>query len=271
MLSHGFLIGWALLTTLPLVWAVLSSFKSDEEILTDPWGLPAQLRWENWARAWNEAHIGRYFLNSAIVVAGALVLTMLFGAMAAYVLARYRFRGQPRGLLRVRRRHDVPGLPGAGAAVLRGANLGLLGTLPGLILVYAAYSLPFTVFFLTAFFRTLPTSVAEAAMVDGCGHFRLFFRVMLPMARPGPGQRRHLQLPVPVEPVRAADRADAGRGRGARWVLAQGLTALAVNEGYRGDYSGLFAGMTIAMLPVLIGYLAFHRQVQSGLAAGQLR
>ena len=64
-------------------------------------------------------------------------------------------------------------------------NLGLLGTLPGLILVYAAYSLPFTVFFLTAFFRTLPTSVAEAAMVDGCWHFRLFFRVMLPMARPG--------------------------------------------------------------------------------------
>jgi ABC-type glycerol-3-phosphate transport system permease component len=111
VLSHGFLVGWAVLTTLPLVWAALSSFKSDTEILTEPWGLPAQIRWENWGRAWDEAHIGRYFLNSAIVVA----------------------------------------------------------------------------------------------------------------------------------------------------------------EGYRGDFSGLFAGMTIAMLPALIGYLAFHRQVQSGLAAGQLR
>src|SRR4051794_28752194 len=77
VLSHAFLIGWALLTTLPLLWAVLSSFKSDTEILTDPWGLPSRMRWDNWARAWNQAHIGRYFLNSAIVVTGALVLTML--------------------------------------------------------------------------------------------------------------------------------------------------------------------------------------------------
>ena len=185
VLSHGFLVLWALLTTLPLAWAVLSSFKSDTEILTDPWGLPGRIRWENWERAWNEAHIGLYFLNSAIVVVGALFLTMLFGSMAAYVLARYRFRGQ-----RVVYYAFVGGMmfPVFLALVplfFVVKNLGLLGTLPGLILVYAAYSLPFTVFFLTAFFRTLPTSVAEAAMVDGCGHYGLFFRVMLPMARPG--------------------------------------------------------------------------------------
>jgi N-acetylglucosamine transport system permease protein len=271
VISHTVLIGWALLTTLPLVWAVLSSFKTDREILTDPWGLPSAIRWENWARAWNEAHIGRYFLNSAIVVSGALVLTMLFGAMAAYVLARYQFRGN-----RVIYYAFVGGMmfPVFLALVplfFVVRNLGLLGTLPGLILVYAAYSLPFTVFFLTAFFRTLPTTVAEAAMVDGCGHFGLFFRVMLPMARPGLVsvgifnflfQWNQYVLPIVLMQGEGAER---------RWVLAQGLTALAVNEGYRGDYSGLFAGMTIAMLPVLIGYVAFHRHVQSGLAAGQLR
>jgi N-acetylglucosamine transport system permease protein len=270
-LSHGFLILWALLTTLPLAWAVLSSFKSDLEILTDPWGLPGKFRWENWERAWNEAHIGRYFLNSALVVTGALLLTMLFGAMAAYVLARYRFRGQ-----RVVYYAFVGGMmfPVFLALVplfFVVRNLGLLGTLPGLTLVYAAYSLPFTVFFLTAFFRTLPNSVAEAAMVDGCGHYRLFFRVMLPMARPGlvsVGIFNFLfqwnQYVLPIVLMQ-------GEGAEKKWVLAQGLTALAVNEGYRGDFSGLFAGMTIAMLPVLIGYVAFHRQVQSGLAAGQLR
>jgi N-acetylglucosamine transport system permease protein len=271
VVAHGFLAGWALLTTLPLLWAVLSSFKSDTEILTDPWGLPSAIRWENWARAWTEAHIGRYFLNSAIVVAGALTLTMLFGAMAGYVLARYPFRGR-----RVVYYAFVGGMmfPVFLALVplfFVVRNLGLLGTLPGLILVYAAYSLPFTVFFLTAFFRTLPTSVAEAAMVDGCGHFRLFFQVMLPMARPGLVsvgifnllfQWNQYVLPIVLMQGEGAER---------RWVLAQGLTALAVSEGYRGDYSGLFAGMTIAMLPVLAGYLVLHRQVQSGLAAGQLR
>ena len=91
--SHTILVGWAVLTTFPLLWAVLSSFKTDEEILTDAWSLPSALRVDNWVRAWNEAHIGRYFLNSAIVVAGALTLTMLLGAMAAYVLARYDIRG----------------------------------------------------------------------------------------------------------------------------------------------------------------------------------
>ena len=271
VLAHGFLIGWALLTTLPLLWAVLSSFKSDTEILTDPWGLPSRIRWENWARAWNEAHIGRYFLNSAIVVTGALALTMLLGAMAAYVLARYRFRGRRIVYFAFVGGMMFPVFLALVPLFFVVRNLGLLGTLPGLTLVYAAYSLPFTVFFLTAFFRTLPTSVAEAAMVDGCGHFRLFFQVMLPMARPGLVsvgifnflfQWNQYVLPIVLMQGEGAER---------RWVLAQGLTALAVNEGYRGDYSGLFAGMTIAMLPVLIGYLALHRQVQSGLAAGQLR
>nr|BFE73820.1 carbohydrate ABC transporter permease [Actinoplanes digitatis] len=271
MLSHAFLIGWALLTTLPLLWAVLSSFKSDEEILTDPWSLPSRLRWENWGRAWNEAHIGRYFLNSVIVVTGALALTMLLGAMAAYVLARYRFRGRRIVYLAFVGGMMFPVFLALVPLFFVVRNLGLLGTLPGLTLVYAAYSLPFTVFFLTAFFRTLPTSVAEAAMVDGCGHYRLFFAVMLPMARPGLVsvgifnflfQWNQYVLPLVLMQGEGAER---------KWVLAQGLTALAVNEGYRGDFSGLFAGMTIAMLPVIAAYLLFHRQVQSGLAAGQLR
>ncbi|MFG1607730.1 carbohydrate ABC transporter permease [Actinoplanes sp. NPDC049265] len=271
LFSHAFLIGWALLTTLPLLWAVVSSLKSDNEILTDPWGLPSRPRWNNFARAWNDAHIGQYFLNSAIVVTGALILTMLLGAMAAYVLARYRFRGS-----RVVYYAFIGGMmfPVFLALVplfFVVRNLGILGTLPGLILVYAAYSLPFTVFFLTAFFRTLPTTVAEAAMVDGCGHFRLFFQVMLPMARPGLVsvaifdflfQWNQYVLPIVLM---------QGEGAEKRWVLAQGLTALAVDEGYQGDYGALFAGMTIAMLPVLIGYVIFHRQVQSGLAAGQMR
>jgi N-acetylglucosamine transport system permease protein len=271
VLSHVFLIGWALLTTLPLLWAVLSSFKSDDEILTDPWSLPSRLRWENWGRAWNEAHIGRYFLNSAIVVTGALALTMLLGAMAAYVLARYTFRGRRIVYFAFVGGMMFPVFLALVPLFFVVRNLGMLGTLPGLTLVYAAYSLPFTVFFLTAFFRTLPTSVAEAAMVDGCGHFRLFFSVMLPMARPGLVsvaifnflfQWNQYVLPIVLM---------QGEGAENKWVLAQGLTALAVNEGYRGDFSGLFAGMTIAMLPVILGYLLFHRQVQSGLAAGQLR
>jgi N-acetylglucosamine transport system permease protein len=269
--SHAVLISWAVLTTYPLIWAITSSFKDDEEILTDPWGLPSALRWHNWVRAWRTAHIGQYFLNSVLVVALSLVITMLFGSMAAYVLARYTFRGS-----RVVYYLFVGGMmfPVFLALVplfFVVRNLGLLGTLPGLSIVYAAYSLPFTVFFLTAFFRTLPTSVGEAALIDGVSHFGLFFRVMLPMARPGlvsVGIFNFLfhwnQYVLPIVLMQ-------GEGAEHRWVLSQGLTALAINEGYGGDYSGLFAGVTIALLPVLFAYVIFQRQVQSGLTAGQLR
>ncbi|MFJ6167364.1 carbohydrate ABC transporter permease [Micromonospora orduensis] len=268
-LSHGFLLIWGLLTVLPLLWMFLSSFKTNGEILADPWGLPGALRWDNWARAWTGAHIGRYFLNSLVVVAGSVSLTMLMGATAAYVFARYEFRGRQfvyylfvGGLM-------FPVFLALVPLFFVVRNAGLFNTWVGLILVYAAYSLPFTVFFLTAFFRTLPTSVAEAAMVDGCGHFRLFFRVMLPMARPGLisvaifnflSHWNQFLLPQVLM-----------QGDESKWMLAQGLFALSVSQGYAGDYARLFAGLSIAVLPVLAIYVAFQRQVQTGLTAGQLK
>ncbi|MEN3611065.1 carbohydrate ABC transporter permease [Plantactinospora sp. ZYX-F-223] len=267
--SHGFLLLWALLTTLPLLWVFLSSFKSDGEILSDPWGLPGALRFENWARAWTEARIGQYFLNSAIVVAGSLTLTMLFGATAAYVFARYEFRFRQVFYYLFVGGMMFPVFLALVPLFFVVRNAGLFNTWTGLILVYAAYSLPFTVFFLSAFFRTLPTSVAEAALIDGCGHFRLFFRVMLPMARPGLvsigifnflSQWNQFILPQVLM-----------QGDESKWVLAQGLAALAVSQGYQGDFSGLFAGLTLGMLPVLAVYVLFQRQIQSGLTAGQLK
>lgn len=267
--SHGFLLFWGALTALPLLWMFLSSFKSDKEILTDPWGLPGALRFENWSRAWTEAHIGQYFLNSGVVVAGSLTLTMLLGATAAYVFARYEFRGRQVIYYLFVGGMMFPVFLALVPLFFVVRNAGLLHTFAGLILVYAAYSLPFTVFFLTAFFRTLPTSVAEAALIDGCGHFRLFFRVMLPMARPGLisvaifnflSHWNQFILPQVLM-----------QGEDAKPVLAQGLAALAVNQGYQGDFSGLFAGLTIATLPVLAVYVAFQRQIQTGLTAGQLK
>ena len=269
VLSHGFLLFWGAVTVLPLLWMVISSFKSNAEILADPWGLPGALRFDKWAQAWTGAHIGQYFINSLVVVTGSVTLTMLTGATAAYVFARYEFRGRQLlyylfvgGLM-------FPVFLALVPLFFVVRNAGLFNTWTGLILVYAAYSLPFTVFFLTAFFRTLPTSVAEAALVDGCGHFRLFFQVMLPMARPGMislgifnflNHWNQFLLPQVLM-----------QGDESKWVLAQGLAALSVNQGYAGDYAQLFAGLTIAVVPVLVVYVAFQRQVQSGLTAGQLK
>ena len=199
-LSHIALAFWAIIIIGPIIWVFLSSFKSPEEIFSSPWTIPAELRWDNWARAWNTAHIGRYMLNSVKVVAISTFFTMLLGSMAAYVLARYRFTGNRAiyylfvsglafpiflalvPLFFVLRDFPLFQLWGH---LIGNDDQGLLSTHTGLILAYIAWSLPFTIFFLSAFFKTLPTSVAEAALIDGAGHYKLFFKVMLPMAKSG--------------------------------------------------------------------------------------
>jgi N-acetylglucosamine transport system permease protein len=193
---------------------------------------------------------------------------MLLGSMIAYCLARYQFRGNRLIYFLLIGGMTFPVFLALVPLFFVVQQLGMLGTYQGLILVYAAYALPFTVFFLTGFFRALPTEVAEAAFVDGCSHSGVFFRVMLPMARPGLisvgifnflGLWNQYLLPVVLNPNED------------KYVLAQGLAALAVNQGYRSDWSGLFAGLVIAMLPVLVVYVVFQRQIQSGLTAGSLR
>ncbi|WP_149829569.1 carbohydrate ABC transporter permease [Streptomyces tailanensis] len=266
--SHGMLILWAFMVVLPLLWAVMTSFKTDRDIFSSPWALPDSLHFENWSRAWTEANMSDYFLNTVIVVGCSLVGTMLLGSMAAYVLARFDFPGNRFIYFLFIGGMSFPIILALVPLFYVMQNLSLLNTLPGLILVYIGYSLPFTVFFMTAFFRTLPTTVAEAAFVDGASHTRTFFQVMLPMAKPGLisisifnflGQWNQYMLPTVLntEPDRK--------------VLTQGLVQLAVSQGYKGDWSGLFAGLVMAMLPVLAAYIVFQRQVVQGLTAGALK
>ncbi|MGK5732822.1 carbohydrate ABC transporter permease [Streptomyces sp. URMC 124] len=267
--SHGVLILWALMVTLPLLWAVMSALKDDKAIFTSPWALPTSLHFDNWSRAWSQAHMSEYFMNSVVVVAGSLFGTMLLGAMAAYVLARFEFPGNRFVYYLFVGGMSFPVILALVPLFFVMKNMQLLDTYHGLILVYIAYSLPFTIFFLSGFFRTLPSSVAEAALIDGASHTRTFFQVMLPMAKPGLisvgifnflGQWNQYLLPAVLNV-----------GDEDKKLLPQGLVALAVSQGYKGDWSGLFAGLVIAMLPVLAAYIVFQRQVQAGLTAGALK
>jgi N-acetylglucosamine transport system permease protein len=266
--AQGLLVVWALLCVVPLLWAVLTSFKSDREIFTNPWGLPTEWHFENFVRAWTSASIGRYFINSAIVVCAAVVLVMLLGAMVAYVLARYDFRGRDVIYYAFVVGMTFPLFLALVPLFFVVQNVGMLDTYHGLVLVYSAYALPFTVFFLTSSFKTLPGELIEAAMLDGCSHAGAFFRIMLPLAKPGMisvgilnffGLWNQFLLPL----VLMNDRQ--------RYVLSQGLADLAASQGYRSDWSALFAGLVIAILPVLAVYITFQRRIQDGLSVGALK
>ena len=143
-----------------------------------------ELQWDNFARAWTKANVGDYLLNTLIVVVPALPLTLIISAMAAYVLARFEFVGR-RFLFYMFLSGMLFPVFLALVPLFNLVNqLKMLNTFHGLILVYIAYSLPFTIFFLTGFFKTLPTEIEESAIMDGANPYQVFFKVMLPMASP---------------------------------------------------------------------------------------
>jgi N-acetylglucosamine transport system permease protein len=270
--SHGFLALWTVMIVLPFVWIILSSFKTDSQIGGSAWAWPTHWSFDVFARAWDKG-IGGFLLHTVIVLVFSVTLTMLLGSMAAYVLARYEFPGNRFLYYLFVAGAMFPPYLALVPLFFMVKNLGMLNTYQGLILVYVAWSLPFTVFFLYSFFRTLPTAVHEAAMMDGCSHTRAFFQIMLPIAKPGLlsvgifnmlGQWNQYILPLTLMQKQSGSDPD-------RSVLTQGLVNLMMQQGYNGDMPALFAGMTIAMLPVLVVYLSFQRQVQAGLTAGTLK
>ncbi|GAA2731042.1 carbohydrate ABC transporter permease [Actinocorallia aurantiaca] len=268
-LSHLALAVWALLVIVPLVWTFVAAFKTNDEIFGDAWTLPQTWHLDAWTRAWGKANIGQYLLNTVLVVGASTFLTMLLGSMAAYVLSRYTFRGNRLLYLMFVSGMTFPVFLALVPLFKVVQNLGMLNTFHGLILVYVAYSLPFTVFFLSAFFKTLPTSVAEAAFIDGCSHTRTFFQIMLPMAKPGLvsitifnviGQWNQYLLPLVLMP------ADQDK-----WVLTQGIANISTSAGYEADWPGLMAALSMAIVPVVIVYVIFQRQIQAGLTAGAVK
>jgi N-acetylglucosamine transport system permease protein len=264
--SHTVLIAWSVLVVVPFVWALIASLKSTGEIFGDtPWALPKELLWDNFSKAWDKG-VGEYLFNSLVVVTGGVLGTMLFGSMVAYVLARYEFPGNRFVYYLFAAGMMFPTFLAIVPLFFVVKGFGMVSTYQGLILVYIAYSLPFTVFFMHAFFRTLPTSIAEAALVDGASHATTFFRVMLPMAKPGLisvgifnvlGQFNQFVLPSFLSPEKP--------------VLSQGIATLLGSQRYENDWGTLFAALTIAMVPVIAVYLVFYRQVQAGLTGATLK
>lgn len=268
LLIHLLLMTWAVMVIFPLLWLLYSSLKTDQEIFFSPWSLPATPQWANFTRAWTKAHIGQYFLNSLIVVTPSLVLTLFLSAMAAYILARFPFPGNRVIFYLFLSGMMFPVFLALVPLFFLVNSLGMLSTYRGLILVYIAYSLPFSVFFLTGFFKTLPSELHEAAIIDGANQYQVFFQVMLPLAQPGLvsvgifnflGMWNQYILPL----VLMSDNA--------KYLLTQGLSYMLHQQYYLNDWSGLFAAVTLVMIPTVLVYAIFQGRIQKGITVGALK
>jgi N-acetylglucosamine transport system permease protein len=263
--SHTVLILWSLIVVLPLLWTLMTSFKTTSQIFSSPFTLPTSLNLVNYVNAWTTAGIGSAFLNTVIVVGSALVLVMILGAMCAYVLARFDFPGSRLVYYAMLAGLTFPIFLAIVPLFFTLKNFGLLNTLPGLILTYVAFALPFTVFFLFAFFKALPDEISEAAALDGAGEWKTFFLVMLPLAKNGLtsvlifnflGLWNQFLIPVALNT------------NVKNYVLSQRMASFASQAGYAVDFGALFAAVVITVTPVLVVYILFQRQLQGSVSQG---
>ena len=256
------LIVFAVAIIYPLLWMFLNGFKSNAELFGDPWGLPSTWRWENFVKAWNLGVV-RYLMNSVFVAAAAVVTTILFSSMAAYSLTRYRipFAGAITVLL-------LGGMMLAPTVALIPLfrllqTLGIFNTYWGLIVLYTAFRIPFTVFLIRAYMVTISREIEDAAIVDGANRWQVFWLVIMPLSRPIIVSAALLQALFSwnefVFALVFINDTDLK-------TLPVGL--LAMQGRVLSDWPVLFAALTIAAVPMIVLFMAGQRQFIRGLSEG---
>lgn len=250
----------------PIVLMVASSFKTNMEIFTSPLSLPKAFSFETYQKLWEVVPFADFLWNSIFVSLMSVLLITIFSAMAAFYLARFSFKWTAAlyfvfllGLM-------IPVKLGIVPLFLLMKSLNLLNSLWSLILIYTASGIPVAVFILTGFFRTLPVELEEAARIDGCNNFQVFWRVLLPLIRPA------LATVVIINFIHA-------------WndfffplIFIQEDTLKTIPVGmmvlfgeYETDWSLLFAGLTLSALPMIGVFLMASKQFMEGLTAGAVK
>ncbi|ARU42445.1 hypothetical protein CCB80_15315 [Armatimonadetes bacterium Uphvl-Ar1] len=265
-LRNGLLIGFGAVVILPVLWVFFSSVRGNQEILNSPFAVTIPPAFDNFGKAWGAQNLGAAFILSLIVTLLTLVFLIPIGGMMAYALSRYQFRGSGLILGLVTLGMLFPNLLAAVPLFLMMADMGLDDSLVGLVMAYVAYSLSFTVFVLHGFFAALPNELAEAATIDGAGHWSLFLRVMVPLASPG------IWVVVIFNVIGLWNEYNLAKILMLQQkTLPVGLADLISQQQYAGDWGAIFAGAVLVIFPVMTLYLFLKDKVQQAMLAGAIK
>ena len=246
---------------IPLLWVFISSFKSNQDIISNPLGLPKNISLANYDYAWNAALFERYFLNSIIVVAGALILLVAISTLAAYAFAKFKMPLGKLLMYLVLFGLIIPPIIILFPIYRFFDSIGLINNLFGLILLYSAFGIPFSIFLLRAYFLSFPNELMDAAQIDGCNRLKTFLRVVLPVSRGA------------IATVVIFNFISFWNEFLFVYVLInkEGLKTLPAGlalflDMFSTNYGSLFAAVMIATIPVVIVFLFFQRYFIDALA-----
>ena len=255
-----------LLTIYPMIWMLFGSLKPLGEFYTNIWGWPRTWDWSNFSQAWDDVDLGQKFLNSTIATVGTLIIAIPLCSMAGYAFAKVSFPMRRWIYYFVLAGIMIPFGVTAIPVLSTEISLGLFDTRIGLILIYAAQSLPFGIFLMYSFFQSIPSELEEAALIDGCSRLKAFVRIVLPLAKPGLAT---LLIFTGISVWNEYLMASVLIHQTSLETLPLGLVNF--TTAHSTNYPELFAALSIATAPIVMVYLIAQRQFISGLTAGALK
>jgi N-acetylglucosamine transport system permease protein len=263
----------------PVGWVFFASIKQDSEFYGSPWTLPLGFHYQNFISAFEKARMGDYFLNSIVTTAVALLILLVVSMPAAYVLARCDFKGNRffnamfMGGLFINVNYIVVPIflmlvDGDKVARDYIGNGIFLNNIFVLALIYASTALPFTIYLLSGYFKTLPKAYEEAAYMDGCGYFKTMVQIIMPMARPSIITVILFNfLSFWNEYIIALTLMTNDSAK----TLPVGIMNLMTAQNAAAQYGQMYAGLVIVMLPTLILYIMVQKKLTQGMSMGGLK
>ena len=249
-------------------WMVVTSLKTNAELFADVWKLPSTLRVENYANAWTIGGMGAAFVNSVVATLGSAIAVVALAAPAAYALSRADFPGREPLINAFAAGMGIPAVLIFIPVFVMLSSVGLANSLAGLIVVYVGVQLPFTAFVLTGFFATLPVDLEEAAIIDGASEVGVFWRIMLPLARPGLLTAFIFNLIFLWKEFFWALVLLRSRSG---FTLGVALNSLRESLAFNADWTGLFAAVVILMAPAVVVYVLLSRRFVESITFGSNR
>ena len=261
-----FLIALALIYILPLVWVLITSLKDDAVLMISPWELPEHPMFENYTFAWTKGNLGRATLNSFIVCSVTLLCSMLFGSMAAFAIAKMRWKLAKPCLVYFMAGMMIPVHCVLIPLFIQFSSLGLSNSLIGIIIPYITFSLPITIYIMVGFFEGIPNELFESACIDGCSIYRMYTTVGIPLAKTG---FMVTGLMTFVNNWNELLLAMVFISKEAKKTLPVSLTKFV--GPYNTNYCQMFAAIVLAIIPTVIVYCCFANQIVEGLTAGAVK
>jgi raffinose/stachyose/melibiose transport system permease protein len=266
--AHAALIIYTIIALFPVVIIIINAFKARKAIFTEPLALPNADTFSmiGFQTVMKQGDFVQYFTNSMIVTVASLFFILLFGAMAAFALSEYRFRGNQLLGLYLALGIMIPIRIGTVAILKLMVATGLINTLTALILVYVAQGLPLAVFILSEFMRQVSDDLKNAGRIDGMSEYAIFFKLVLPLVKPSMATVAVFNM-IPIwndlwfPLILAPGEATKTLTLGSQVFIGQFVT----------DWNAVLSALSLAILPVLILYVIFSRQLIRGITSGAVK